>query len=207
MIFEFAGVSGVGKTTLITALRNTDKDSVIVCKENSALYDTVWIMRNLSKVSSNLPYIIDHRRWFRCLLSVLQKYKLPMRDIAKLLWHAATLNEALEECDKDRFIYIIDEGVTHFVWSVLMRIHSMDKELAFELLRLFQMPDLLVYVYADTETIKKRLLQRRKRTRILETDDLETEIRRNEVQFRELIRLMIDNDAIEKENVIYIDNN
>jgi deoxyadenosine/deoxycytidine kinase len=83
----------------------------------------------------------------------------------------------------------------------------MDKKLAFELLRLFQMPDLLVYVYADTETIKKRLLQRRKRTRILETDDLETEIRRNEVQFRELIRLMIDNDAIEKENVIYIDNN
>lgn len=174
MRVEFFGISGVGKTTIAKKYvsEQVKKGYVVVWPWNKLYTKSNWFFRNIKKSRWVLRRLILHFFWCKQLFCVLKKLDISLRDTAKLFYNGIYLKESFNS-NKYDYIYVYDEGVVQYLYAIYLRAEELPRyELVDKIIKLFGCPEKIIVVRSDANVIKKRLENRNRKTRILETNDL-----------------------------------
>lgn len=175
MRVEFSGISGVGKTTVakkyVEEFRNEGNN--VEWPWNLIYSDKIWIRRNFKKSFMVIKMLVSKGSWCLKLHKYLKTFHLNARDLNKLFFNGAYLKGAIDKCRNHECIYIFDEGVVQYIYAICFRTkRTPDNQMINEAFSLFNRPDELIIVSADSKTIYNRLINRKQKDRIRETNHL-----------------------------------
>ena len=210
MRIEFLGISGVGKTTIANKIVSDMEDNAIntvwpwkmVYKEN-------WIIRNIKKGISVLFGGIRHIGWTGKLAKLLNSLNMNKRDAIKLFFNGVYLKESFSKCRADDNIrYIFDEGIIQYIYAIYLRKKTEPEEkIIIELAQLYGLPDYLYVIRATSKTIYSRLINRGRKTRILETDNLLEDIEKLQTIEQQIVSIILEKGLMDSEKISIYDNN
>lgn len=199
MIIEFFGISGVGKTTV--AIKKKEEMLQNNQKVEWPWYDIYvkqkWLTRNIKKTFQTFTYIITHLKWYIKLRRILNTFEnIGIFQKFKLVVNGAFLKLNVEKCKKNT-IYLFDEGIFQYIWSIYLRNNTeINKETVKMILEHFYIPNEVIIIDANNNTIKDRLIKRNIRTEILNSKKIMARIIINKKRLYDIINI-INNDYSE----------
>ncbi|MCD7894951.1 MAG: hypothetical protein LUG60_14845 [Erysipelotrichaceae bacterium] len=208
-ITEYCGISGVGKSTLLRAdfYYKQKKGKDCAWPRKSLYEDKSWFYRNILKAFGVVKQIILHPKWFRKVLKILSNYKLSNKDFFQLLFNYLSLKNTMEKCNSKKYEYLFDEGVIQIIWATYMRSNiQFSNENCKCIFDLFSPPKKIIFVDAPTEIIVERLKERGRNTRILQFQDLKSEIDYMRIILNRILECAIKIQYIDANSIIKITN-
>lgn len=205
MIIEFFGISGVGKST-IAKMYYENNENMEWPRYN--LYEkNNWLIRNVKKSISIFYYGLINFKWLADFYKILSKTGIQsLKEKNKILFNGIHLKYMLSKCNNGKK-YIFDEGVFQMIWAIYLRSNELPKkEIIEKILTLFVIPDKLIIVDAKNETIKNRLINRGRKTKILETSNLTKKISEMKEILNAIIEFSKETNQIRSCEIKYINN-
>lgn len=170
MIIEFLGVSGVGKTHIATMYKEQlEQAGHIVVWDTYKLYKNYgWFHRNLRKLVPAAFYLVSHPHWAARVSA--QCCTMHLKDRVTIFFNAAYLKTVLLSAALDENIHLFDEGAIQLLWAMKLRNHEpvQERDIVF-IERTFGLPDKLLVISAEADTIEARIRSRGEYVRILDT--------------------------------------
>ena len=209
MIVEFVGVSGVGKTTVAREFYGTEleKGKRIAWPRYQLYMKTGWLKRNFIKSASVLRVLSGNPDWAREAMRIFKRLQIATKDRFILLFNYLSYKDLFEKSDDPRCEYLFDEGVIQLIWAAYLRTRlPVSEECVGQIIKLFQAPDRLIVVDADTKVIAERLRARGTKTRILESRDLCGEIETMKGKLKAIIEFAVTSGAMDGGHVEAYDN-
>ena len=175
MIVEFLGVSGVGKTTVAKKYReNFENEGKTVIWDTYALYSNYgWFKRNIKKAICIIHFSLHNGKWVGYYYSFLKQEIIKRKDLTKPLFNGIFLKFLLEKAKNDQNIHIFDEGALQYLWAIKMRGDckiSADNIVTID--SIFGLPDYLVSVTSEADTIASRIQLRGEYVRLMDSGNL-----------------------------------
>lgn len=188
MIIEFFGVSGVGKSTLCKKLYKVSKAEW----PNYMLYEhNNWFMRNVKKSLKILVYSFFNCNWVKRLIKQLKKYELSTKDELVLLFNGCYLSLVQKKCNKKKKTYLFDEGIFQYIWSIYLRSDkNFIKEDVKNIIKMFTLPEKVIFVSADANVIYNRLVNRNRKTKILNSHNVLNKISNMQILQKNLLEII-----------------
>ena len=127
------------------------------------------------------------------------------RDLPVLFFNGIYLCHAFEKYGKYEGVSLFDEGVAQYIWAIHFRNRKKIEEDEFEQIRsLYNLPQTLYVVIANSDTILRRMVERNVRDEIRERGDAMTELENGQ----RVVEMVSQALSIKMgENVVIIDNN
>ena len=205
MIVEFIGVTGSGKSVIVSeAVASIKKQNVNVFLSYKYFLDAHklgWIKKE--KLSS---MVIDILTFPRMICSIGRYYdllifasKVVFRDADSILYAINVLRnlskrivvfEFLKKRNKDDVVFIIDEGIIQQLHGVFVHIvNEPDKEEIDKFSNLINLPDLVVYVTSPRKKLIERIRYRgHQRVKLLSEINMNNFIEHALFAFSEILR-------------------
>lgn len=210
MIVEFLGVSGVGKSTIAEEYyRQAIENSRTITWPRYRLYmKTGWLKRNIIKSVSVIHEALRDVRWVHSVKRLFFELGIHGKNRYVLLFNFLSYKSLFSKCTDCNCEYLFDEGVFQLIWATWLRAEiELRPEHITKILQMFQVPDRLIIVEADTPIIMERLWRRGTRTKILESSNLEASINLMKKRQAIVIQTAIETGLIHKSAVEYYFNN
>lgn len=210
MLIEFAGVSGVGKTTIIeTIYKHLMKDNdKIVVPQKIIVKPNGFIKRNIRKSVYAVLDIFERPADLKTCIKLLS-YATDIRGYQriKLLINFTSYNYVRRKYSNPSKIYLIDEGVYQLIWSYYLRTKYSPRIETIQLFfKLFDSPNYLILIDASSETIAARLNKRNSNEYIQRTNDLEKRIDEMRKKMIIIIEMSTKTHYMESEKILFFDN-
>lgn len=184
-------------------MRELEKEGKSVVWDTYDLYHkNGWLLRNVKKGIKVVGFAVFHFEWLLDCIYFLTRNISKRKDIWHPLFNGIFLESLLSAAKTDDRIYIFDEGALQYLWAVKLRgeagVSVRDLN---DIERLLGLPDVLIVVEADAGTIAWRILNRGRKTRIMEEEDLEQAIKKMQMVQKEIVEKVGN-----KVNVLVCDN-
>ena len=143
------------------------------------------------------------------LKELLNSLNMNKRDTSKLFFNGVYLKESFSKCRADDNIrYIFDEGIIQYIYAIYLRKKTEPEEkIIIELAQLYGLPDYLYVIRATSKTIYSRLINRGRKTRILETDNLLEDIEKLQTIEQQIVSIILEKGLMDSEKISIYDNN
>ena len=207
MIVEFLGISGSGKSFVATQYCHyLDNKGVNYIWPWKNIYANGYIQRNLKKSFAVVKKIITSPLWcFNLFRYLLHQGIYGKRDLPVLFFNGIYLCHAFEKYGRYDGVALFDEGVAQYIWAIHFRNRKNIEEDEFEeIRRLYNFPQTLYVVKANSDTILKRMVERNVRDEIRERGDAMNELE-NGQRMVEMVSRAFSREM--GDNVVFIDNN
>lgn len=206
MIIEFFGISGVGKSTIVKQYIQTNP---LVKAPRYSLYEkNSWIIRNLKKLFYLFVFSITNIKWCFQYFKILKKISFyNFKDKYTVFSNGIFHKYLLKKCKNNNQKYLFDEGVFQLIWGIYLRTDDViKKDIIEKIFELFGVPTELNIVVAKSQTIAYRLIQRGRKTKILETNDLISKIENMQLKMEKILSYA-ESFIQGKCQINFIDNN
>lgn len=194
MIIEYFGISGVGKSTIMTKFIESNNNSNIVCPSFYLYEQNSWLIRNIKKFIIISFFILKNPRWCVFFYKNIKTHKMVnAKNLYVILFNGFFLKRQLLRCIDSSKIYLFDEGVFQLIWAIYLRSdETPDEILVSELLDLFEFPNKVVVVNAKDDVIYKRLQNRcntGRNTEIYKSGDVLKNIKRMKKNQQKILKI------------------
>jgi thymidylate kinase len=167
MLVEFFGLPGSGKSTLSNMVAALLVQRGVTAREATHALNnrTGKVSRAARKAGHIARYVLARpRAAFRTTLQIYRTRQQSLGDVVRICCNSLFVHSVATRCEHADAVVLMDEGATQALWSIGLGAQSqgwLDLVLRDEMLT--RRPDMVVFVQADEQTIKRRLAGRREK--------------------------------------------